>query len=213
MSGLMVNFSDLLVAYVAYVIATASPGPANLAIMTTAMHQGRKSGFFLAFGVVCGSLCWAILAALGLSALLAAFGWAFTVIKVVGGLYLLWLAFKAARSAMAPKRVDATPVGAGEKSGSAYFLKGFLIHMTNPKAVFAWVAIISLGLKPDAPSWMSIAVVGGCALLGVVVFGSYALAFSTQTMINLYASFKRSIEGVMAVAFGFAGIKLLTSRL
>ncbi|MBL4739370.1 MAG: LysE family translocator [Sneathiella sp.] len=213
MSSLMLNFSDLLVAYLAYVIATASPGPANLAIMTTAMHQGRKSGLYLALGVVCGSLCWAILAALGLSALLSAFGWAFTVIKVVGGLYLLWLAFKAARAALRKTDIATAPIMADQKSGSAYFLKGFLIHMTNPKAVFAWVAIISLGLKPDAPAWMSIAVVGGCAILGVFVFGSYALAFSTPTMINLYASFKRSIEGVMAVAFGLAGIKLLTSRL
>ncbi|MEH6404595.1 MAG: LysE family translocator, partial [Sneathiella sp.] len=172
MSGLVANFSDLLVAYGAYIIATASPGPANLAIMTTAMHQGRKSGLLLALGVVCGSLCWAILAALGLSALLAAFGWAFTVIKVVGGLYLLWLAFKAARAALQKTDTAPAPVIADQKSGSAYFLKGFLIHMTNPKAVFAWVAIISLGLKPEAPAWMSIAVVGGCAILGVFVFGS-----------------------------------------
>lgn len=97
----MQHLDHLLLVYAAYIIAVASPGPSNMAIMGVAMSQGRKPGLMLAFGVITGSLSWAALAATGLSAVLATYAHALFVIKIAGGLYLLYLAFKSARSAMA----------------------------------------------------------------------------------------------------------------
>lgn len=54
---------QLLIAWTAYLIATASPGPAILAIITTSVSQGRKAGLALALGVLTGSYTWAMLTA------------------------------------------------------------------------------------------------------------------------------------------------------
>lgn len=199
---------DLALAYAAYLLATLSPGPANIAIVATAMREGRRAGLLTASGVVAGSLTWGTLAALGLTAMLSAYGELAVALRVLGGLYLLWLGFKAMRSALRPDTVPATE----RRAGARHVVRGLAIHLTNPKAIFAWIAIIAIGVTPGAPSWISFIIVAGCALTGVAIFCGYALIFSTQRMAGLYGSFRRWIDGVTAALFGFAGLKLLASQ-
>ncbi|KLN61856.1 hypothetical protein WH96_06110 [Kiloniella spongiae] len=205
------HLSTITVSYIAYLVATISPGPANLAIMSTSMSEGRKPGLLLASGVIIGSLTWGILTAVGLSSLLSSYAWLMTALRIVGGLYLLWLAYKSLKSAFGSQAPKAMKTG-NNRSHLQYFLLGLCIHLTNPKSIFAWISIIAIGIKPDAPASVSFIIVGGCILLGVLVFGGYALAFSTQKMISLYKSFRRWIEGTAALIFGFASFKLLTLR-
>jgi len=94
----------ILAAYGAYLLAISSPGPANLAIMATAMRSGRRAALQLAGGVVLGSLTWSVLAAAGLSALRASYGNVTTYIRLAGGAYLLWLAYKSFKSALRVRR-------------------------------------------------------------------------------------------------------------
>lgn len=203
---------DLIIAYSAYLIATLSPGPAVLAIMGASMSQGRRAGVSLAAGVTLSSFIWSLLAAFGVTAFLAAFGWTLVAVKIGGGLYLLWLAYKSLRSALRKNTAADSSMPAAQ-SGQRFFIRGVAVHMTNPKAVFAWIAIISLGLRPESPLWVTFAIIGGCTVLGVLVFGFYALVFSSAPMIRLYKSGRRVIDGTLAVFFGAAGLKLLTSRL
>lgn len=207
----MDHVNQLLIVYAAYVIATASPGPSNMAIMGVAMRQGRGPALMLALGVMTGSLFWAVLAASGMSALLASYAHALFVLKIAGGLYLLYLAFRAARSAL---RGQAAGTGADDPGSSrmALYRRGVLLHLTNPKAVLAWIAIMSLGLRPDAPASTLQAIILGCAGLGLVVFGGYALVFSTAPMVRAYQKARRGIEAGLALFFGFAGLRLLLSR-
>lgn len=210
----MIDFlsPNLLLAYSAYLVATASPGPSNLAIMAMAMNSGRKAALLFALGVVSGSFFWALLAAFGLSAVLATYSQALIVIKLFGGVYLLWLASKSARAAWAS--VPSASLGGKRKTESALrvYARGLGLHITNPKAILAWVAIVSLALPPGASTAAALSVVAGCLCLGMLVFGGYALAFSTATARRLYGSVRRWLEGALALVFGFAGIRLLLSR-
>jgi threonine/homoserine/homoserine lactone efflux protein len=88
----------MLLAYTAFAIGVASPGPSVLAVMGTAMAQGRARALALASGVVCGSLCWGLCAAFGLAALMERWSGALAVVKAIGGVYLLWMAWQAARA-------------------------------------------------------------------------------------------------------------------
>ena len=99
MTDLTPYLPQLAVAWTAYLIATASPGPAIIAIIATSLSQGRRAGLTLASGVLTGSYIWAILTASGLSALIRTYGEAIIVLKIVGGCYLLWLAWNAYRAA------------------------------------------------------------------------------------------------------------------
>ena len=205
---------DLLVhlapVFAAYLVAIASPGPSTLAIMGVAMNQGRANAAALALGVVTGSLIWAGLAASGLSTLLAAWAEAMLAIKIAGGLYLLWLAWKSARSAC--RREAAARAAIPAAGRGALYRRGVALHLANPKAVLGWIAIISLGLGPEAPPGALPAMLVGCAALGLIVNLGYALLFSTAPMVGAYRRARRGIEGVLAACFGYAGIRLLLLR-
>ncbi|CUX50635.1 LysE family translocator [Agrobacterium sp. CNPSo 2736] len=205
--------SQIALVYGTYIVATASPGPSNMAIMGTAMRDGRMPALALAAGVITGSLFWAILAATGMSAVLAAYAQALFIIKIFGGVYLLYLAFRAGRSALKPVS-DLVGMNTGRATPPyrALYRQGLLMHIGNPKAIMAWIAIMSLGFREDAPAGMLPAIIGGCALLGVIVFGSYALLFSTASMISLYTRLRRWIESVLSAVFAVAGLKLLLSQ-
>ena len=181
-----------------------------LAVLGTAMSEGRRAGIALALGIATGSVLWALLTAAGLSALLATYAAALTAIKIAGGLYLLWLAFKAFRAAASAHAI-ATTVNR-QRSPRAYLLRGLAIQMTNPKAVLAWIAIMSLGLRHDAPLWVVGAIVVGTSVLSFAIHYLYAVAFSTPTMVRLYGRGRRAIQATLALFFGCAGVKLLTSR-
>jgi len=81
--------ANVVLAYTTFVIGVASPGPSVLAVMGTAMAQGRVRALALASGVVCGSLFWGLCAAFGLAALMARWSGALDVVKAIGGVYLL----------------------------------------------------------------------------------------------------------------------------
>jgi threonine/homoserine/homoserine lactone efflux protein len=57
-----------------------------------------------------------------------------------------------------------------------------------------------------------VVILGGCLVLSVTIFCGYALVFSTASMVRLYRRARRGIEGVLALVFGFAGLRLLLSR-
>lgn len=205
------HLHNLMLVYATYLITVASPGPSNMAIMGVAMRQGRPAAVALAFGILTGSLFWATLAAAGISTLMTQIGEALVVIKIAGGLYLLFLAYKSARSALAAK----APEGRVAASASLprHYRRGVLLHLTNPKSILGWAAIMSIGLKSDAPAHTLAAIIGGCATIGVTVFVGYALLFSTAAMVRGYAKARRGIEGALALIFGYAGFKLLTARI
>lgn len=202
--------SQLALVYGTYFIATASPGPSNMAIMATAMRNGRLPALVLAAGVVTGSQFWAILTATGLSAVLTAYAQALFIIKIAGGAYLLSLAYRTGRSALRPvSDVAGTTAERGVPRYRSLYRQGLFMHIGNPKAILSWIAIMSLGFRADAPAGMLPAIIGGCAILGIIVFGGYALLFSTTSMIALYTRLRRWIDSVLSAVFAVAGLKLL----
>ncbi len=212
MSTLLPYLPQLMVAWGAYIIATASPGPAIVAIISTSISRGRSGGLALAAGVLTGSYTWAMLAAAGLSALIRSYGNALFVLKIAGGLYLLWLAFKALKAAMRKETESTVPLDRQPPSLRRLYLKGLGIHLTNPKAIFSWLTLVSLGTPQDAPHVMSI-LIGGCMLLGIIIFLGFALLFSIAPIHRGYKRARRGIEAAMAGFFAFAGFKLLTARI
>jgi amino acid exporter len=212
MDSISLYLPGILLAYGAFLIGIASPGPNVLAVIGTSMSLGRKSGVALALGVAGGSFCWALLTVIGLSALIGAYASALLVIKILGGCYLLWLAFKAFRSAASKHDLQANSLPEGTGSFGGFVLRGLIIQMTNPKAALSWIAIISLGLAPDAPLWVGAVIVLGTAGLSVLLHLLYAVAFSTPLMVMLYGKARRTIQVTLGVFFAAAGVKLLLSR-
>lgn len=206
------DLQNLLLVYATYIVAAGSPGPSNMRIMATAMNAGRRSALILAAGVLTGALFWGLMAATSLSALLVSYAGAMHALKVICGLYLLFLAYKAARAAATPDAQSAAMASPNPEPFGRLYRRGLLMHLTNTKAVLGWVALMTLGLGHDA-SWRSVAVIlAGCAVLGAVIFSGYAVVFSSAAMVSLYRKARRWIEGALAGFFALAGGSLLLSR-
>lgn len=199
--------TTLLITYLVFAVAVASPGPATLALMSTSATMGRAAGFRLALGITTGSIFWGVLVAFGLAAFLLEFSWALFGLKLVGGAYLLWLGFKALRSAFTPE-ARLKPAKIRRKN---LYWQGLALHLTNPKPLLAWPAMIAIGVPADAPEAYMATLLVGCMLIAASIFFTYVLLFSTPQMMGLYTRTRRKIDGVLAALFGLAGVKLLTS--
>lgn len=210
MQDILQHAPQVISAYLIYLVAVLSPGPATMAIASASLGQGRRHGLAIAAGIFCGSMTWAFAASIGLATLLTHYAHAVTALRILGGLYLLylaWRAFRSAASANDPMMDKRSHLGMRRT-----FLMGYAIHLTNPKAIFAWLAIISVGLPPDATPAAVAIIVSGCLLTGFIVFSGYALLFSTPGALAVYRSARRYIDGALAVLFTSAGIKLLIFR-
>lgn len=212
MQDVSLYLPGILLAYSAFLLAIASPGPNILAVIGTSMSVNRASGMSLAMGVATGSFTWALLTVFGLSAILATYASALLFIKIFGGLYLLWLAYKSFKSAASSHDIEAKELAGGRRTPFGYFQRGYIIQMTNPKAALAWIAIISLGLQEGAPLWVGAVIVLGTFALSIIIHLLYAIAFSTPVMVRIYGKARRVIQGVLGTFFALAGLRLLTSR-
>lgn len=207
----MMEMVNLPLILAAAFVAAASPGPATLAIAGTSMKSGRRLGLALAAGVTTGSLTWSCIAAFGLGALMLANVWVFEAIRYVGAGYLMYLAFKSAKSALTPGESAARPLSV--TSAGRAFGKGLALHLTNPKAVLFFGSLYAIGIPPGVSPAVLLAVMAALALQSALIFHGYALLFSSKPMILGYMRLRRWFEGVFAVAFGAAGLKVLTARI
>ena len=202
----MSGVESLLSVALAFFVVTVSPGPANIAVATVAMSSGRRRGLVFATGLSFGLAFWGMVAATGMGAVLQGSATALTILKVLGGLYLLWLAFQSGRSALTRKNAaHDTP------SEGRWFTRGLVLNLSNPKAVVAWMAALSMGLGADDNSADVIAATLVCMALGFVNYAGYAMAFSLPGFMAGYRRLRRWIDGVVAGLFVIAGIGLIRS--
>jgi threonine/homoserine/homoserine lactone efflux protein len=194
----------------AALIASISPGPATLAIAGTSMATGKGNGLALASGITAGSFIWSVSAAFGLGAIMLANVWIFEVVRYFGAAYLMYLAYKAARSALTSKDIAVKSIHGNKK---VLFSKGLLLHITNPKAILFFGSLYSLGIPAGASIEQLALVIIAVGTQSLIIFHGYALLFSSQPMTNIYLRARRWFEGAFSIGFGFASLKILTAKL
>ncbi|WP_445681270.1 LysE family translocator [Radicibacter daui] len=199
-------------------LATASPGPTTLALAGTAMRDGRRSALLLASGVMTGSLFWSVSAAFGLGAIMLANAWVFEIMRYLGGGYLLFLAFKSARSALKPGAAQPVPSAApgvvmDPVPARRVWSRGLALHITNPKAILFFGSLYAIGVPATARPLDLVTIIALVGLQSACIFHGYALLFSNAAVVRGYFRLRRWFEGAFALAFGFAGLKILTARL
>ena len=190
-----------------WMLMVGSPGPATLGIMGTAMRAGRKQAVTFAAGIVTGSLIWSTVAILGMGAVMQAHVWMFTAMKYLGAAYLLFLAVKSLKSAM--KKDVTIKAKIAEGALPKVYLKGLLIHLTNPKAVLAWGSVFALVLPPSAPLTDLFHLQMILMAASAFVLFVYSLLFSSRAAIAAYERARRWFEFTFAALFGAASLKIL----
>lgn len=131
----------------AAILLNLSPGPDMAYILGQSARNGMRSGFAAMFGIWSGAFLHVVLAALGLSAILATSATAFTAVKWVGAAYLIWLGVQAWRTNDAIARAEAGNAGI---SGFSIYRQGVLVAALNPKVAIFFLAFLPQFVVHDA---------------------------------------------------------------
>ncbi len=148
---------SLLLFVAAGLVLNLTPGPDVLFIVSHALRAGRRAGIVAACGITLGVFVHIAAAALGVGALMATSATAFTVLKWVGGAYLVYIGVRALL-ARAPQPQLATPAGAPRSAGavaagaplSRVFWSGFATNALNPKVALFFLAFLPQFIDPAA---------------------------------------------------------------
>jgi threonine/homoserine/homoserine lactone efflux protein len=133
-----------------------SPGPGILYVAARTLAGGRSEGLASSFGTGLGGLVHVAAGAVGVSALVMASAEAFTLLKLAGAVYLVWLGIKAIREARRP--FEATPVTTGTARA---FREGIVVEALNPKTAAFFLAFLPQFVDPAAgPVWLQFLLLG-----------------------------------------------------
>ncbi len=194
------------------IVLTATPGPDNLMVLSMGMSRGRRAGIAFGLGCALGCLSHTLLAVIGVSALVAASPVAFTLLKVAGGVYLVWMGVQAWRHAGAVRvggeAADTTPL-------RQLFLKGLVANAINPKVVLFFLSFLPqfVVASQGQVEWQ----LGLLGLLftaqAVVLFGLLGyFSGSVGAGLNRRPSAGLWLDRLAGTVFIGLGVRMMTSR-
>ena len=147
----MFGVTELWLFVLSGVMLNLIPGPDSLYVIGRSAKQGFRAGSVGAFGIGAGTLVHVFAAAFGLSAILATSAMAFTVVKVIGCIYLLYIGFSMLLSKSKAADVDAVNLDSKNTSLSQIFFQGFLTNVLNPKVALFFLAFVPQFIAMDYP--------------------------------------------------------------
>ncbi len=199
----------------ATILLNLSPGPDMAFMLGQTIKGGRSSGFAALFGMWLATAFHAVLAAFGLSAILLASATAFTVMKWIGAIYLVWLGYQALRS----KGVAILPDNKAEEefvvSHKRIFRQGFFVCMLNPKVALFFLAFLPQFVVPGAgPTALQLLFHGFLviAISGVIEPPIIIMADRMSQRVRSSVSIGRWLDRCLGVLLIGLGVKLAISK-
>jgi threonine/homoserine/homoserine lactone efflux protein len=189
----------------AITLGAMSPGPSFVMVARTSMARSRADGLAMALGMGVGGVLFAALALLGVHVVLAAVPWLYWSLKVLGGVYLVYLGWRIWRNA-------ATPIALREFGGASQrsFWLGFITQVSNPKTAVVYASVFVSLLPRDIPVWTAL-------VLPPVVFGIeagwysvVALSLSAPSPAAAYLRWKACIDRAAGGVMALLGFKLIS---
>ena len=194
----------------AAMLLTLAPGPDNLMVLSLGASRGRKLGVAFGLGCATGCLSHTALAALGVSALIAATPAAFTALKVAGGLYLVWLGWQALRS---PGNLALRQTG-GDESAGRLFGKGLVANAINPKVITFFLAFLPQFVdtsRGDTP-WQMVQLGVVFTVQGALLFGAIGwFAGSVGQLLRHRPRLGLWLDRVAGAIFVALGLRLIVA--
>jgi threonine/homoserine/homoserine lactone efflux protein len=190
---------------VALVLAM-TPGPDMALILRNTLRGGRAAGMRTVAGTSVGLVGWGLATALGVAAVLAASATVFTVLKIAGGIYLVYLGIQTLRSL---RRGIEPQSHMHQRQGSA-FRQGLLTNLLNPKLAVVFTTLLPQFISESDPY------VAKAALLAVL-FTVIGLAWLTLyvSVVHLVASsrrFRTTVEAISGAVLVALGVRLVVER-
>lgn len=197
--------------FIVSMLLALSPGPDNLFVLTQSAISGPLAGLVITLGLCTGLIVHTAAVALGVAVLIKTSAIAFTVLKVAGAAYLLylaWLAFSAGRTD-APRGAAAAP------ALRRLYLRGIVMNVTNPKVSIFFLAFLPQFVSPErGPVLLQVLILGAAfAVAAILVFG--AIALSAGSLGQRLASSDRAqrvLNRVAGTVFAALAVRLLVTE-
>ncbi|TCO64532.1 LysE family translocator [Actinocrispum wychmicini] len=189
-------------------LAAMAPGPDFIIVTRHAAISGRRAGVATGLGIASGVFVWAVVAAFGVASLLAASAVAFTVVKLVGAVYLAYLGAKALLSAWRRRETVRGDVRATKVSPWAGYRQGLLTNLLNPKCAVFFVALMPQFLS-DSPRWDDTLILSALAVaVSAVWFTVLANIVGALRTFFTSARVRRVLDTVTGTILVGLGIKI-----
>lgn len=204
--------TPLLVAISIYFAAVISPGPNFVVIARTALIHSRRAGLQTAVGVLTGTLIWLLTGLFGVTLLLTRLPWLYEIIRIVGALYLTYLAFKILYS-LYQTRINRPLLSQNQATnalnGRAAYRTGLLTNLSNPASAVFFLAFFTTVLDPAA----SLPIKARIAMMMVLVSSSWyafvAIFFSYRLFQKGYGRFAHWLDLLFALLLLGLAIRVL----
>ncbi|WP_250491647.1 LysE family translocator [Caballeronia sp. GAWG1-1] len=203
---------------VAVFLLNVTPGPDTAYIVGRSVAQGRGAGIVSALGISAGCIVHTLACAFGLTAILAASATAFTVVKIAGAIYLIYLGVRLILTKH-DKAVDAhaarTNAQAAPKSLHQLFAQGFVTNVLNPKVVLFFVSFFPQFVAADSQhKTLAFLTLGLVFIAMSTVWNSFVawIAGSVTERFSGKPGMKKWLDRGVGTAFVGLGLKLATSH-
>lgn len=201
------DFTTPLFAYAAALaIAALIPGPGVAALVGQSLAGGMRASVFFLIGLALGDLTYLTFAVTGLAVLAHTFAGAFVVVKVAGGAYLIYLAYRIWTSDVSETKIERTDGAAGLAATAA----GYAITMSNPKTIIFYLALLPTVVDLETIGVTQWSVL---CLVTVVVLGAtlipYAILADRARAVLGHSSSLRRLNRWAAGFIGSAGVLIL----
>lgn len=209
--------SEQLVLFVPTALLLALvPGPDNLAVLSLGVAKNRRAAIGFGLGCAAGCLNHALLAMLGISALIAASPLALRVAQWAGAAYLCWIAFQSIRNLFQPRQEMATDLPGAPGNEQSYFRRGLIANAINPKVAIFFLAFLPQFVQPSGwPSWVQLGTLGLIfSLCAALVFTAIAVSADwLGTRLRANPSIRIMLDASTALLFLGLAIRLLLTDL
>ncbi len=192
-----------------WLIAAMTPGPNFFAVIHTAVEKGRSAALAAVLGTVVGTAAWAFAGFFGLQALFAVFPSAATVIKLLGGAYLVWVGIGLWRNANnTPAGQQPVPVVSAWRA----FLFGLSTNLANPKTAAFAASLFAVALPAGTEIGLSLLAVLLVCAISLVWYMIVAFVGSTAPFQRGYARARRTVMRATGVIFAGYGTRLMLQQ-
>ena len=195
----------LISVFAVFIPALILPGPDFVAVVRSSMSRGTRAGLLTTLGVSMGLCLYATLSLLGLSAILVQYHWLTWAVRLLGGAYLIWLGIKLLRAKPQDIELDATDRPAGKRA----ILFGFLVTLTNPKAIVLFASVFATAVTASTPHWLMAVMIALVTASSLLWYSCVSLFMSSGPVMRRFQRARHWIERAAGVCFIGLGGKVL----
>jgi threonine efflux protein len=195
----------LISVFAIFIPALILPGPDFVAVVRSSMTYGTRAGLLTTLGVSLGLCLYATLSLLGLSAILVQYQWLTWAVRILGGSYLIFLGIKLLRAK--PQEIDLDQANPPSRHRAVLF--GFLVTLTNPKAIVLFASVFATAVTASTPTWLMGLMIGLVTASSLTWYSCVSLFMSSGPVMRRFQRARHWIERAAGVCFIGLGGKVL----